>query len=283
MLVMTATPIPRTLALTLYGDLDVSVLDEMPPGRQPIITRWRAGKQRAEAYRLIAEEVAAGRQAYIICPLIEESETLEAKSAVAEYERLRTQVFPDAPAGAGAWPGAAGGEGSASCVPSATGEVDVLVATAVVEVGVDVPNATVMLIEDADRFGLSQLHQFRGRVGRGEHQSYCYLLSAGPSALASERLGVLERTTDGFQLAEEDLRLRGPGDFFGTRQSGLPELQGGRTWPIRALLVEARAQAEWLWARIPTCASWNTGAARAGIPLLAQLRGALRPCTEVAH
>ncbi|HEU5438994.1 MAG TPA: ATP-dependent DNA helicase RecG, partial [Ktedonobacterales bacterium] len=221
MLVMTATPIPRTLALTLYGDLDVSILDEMPAGRQPIITRWRSGGQRQEAYRVVAEEVAAGRQAYVICPLVEESEALEAKSATQEYERLKREVFPDLRLGL------VHGQLKASEKDRVMrafrdGTIDVLVATAVVEVGVDVPNATVMLIEDADRFGLSQLHQFRGRVGRGEHQSYCYLLSQEASAVARERLSVLEQTTDGFALADADLRLRGPGDFFGTRQSGLP-------------------------------------------------------------
>ncbi|MBF6589403.1 MAG: ATP-dependent DNA helicase RecG, partial [Ktedonobacterales bacterium] len=249
MLVMTATPIPRTLSLTLYGDLDLSVLDELPAGRQPIITHWRAGNQRAEAYRLVAAEVAAGRQAYIICPLVEESETLEVKSAVKEFERLKAQVFPELRLGLV----------HGQLRPAAKdrvmrafrdGEIDVLVATAVVEVGVDVANATVMLIEDADRFGLSQLHQFRGRVGRGAHQSYCYLLSAEASAAARARLTVLESTSDGFQLAEEDLRLRGPGDFFGTRQSGLPELKMANLADTR-LLLEAREQAEWLWGQDP--------------------------------
>jgi ATP-dependent DNA helicase RecG len=249
MLVMTATPIPRTLALTLYGDLDVSVLDELPAGRQPIITRWRSGGQRQEAYRLVEEEVAQGRQAYIICPLVEESEALEAKSAVKEYERLQTHVFPDLRLGLvhGQLRPA---EKDRAMRAFRDGEIDVLVATAVVEVGVDVPNATVMVIEDADRFGLSQLHQFRGRVGRGAHQSYCYLLSKEGSAAARERLSVLERTTDGFRLAEEDLRLRGPGDFFGTRQSGLPELKVANMADT-LLLSEAQAQAEWLWAQDP--------------------------------
>jgi ATP-dependent DNA helicase RecG len=249
MLVMTATPIPRTLALTLYGDLDVSVLDELPAGRKEIITRWRAGAQRAEAYRVVAEEVAAGRQAYVICPLVEESEALEAKSAVAEYERLKTEVFPDLRLGLvhGQLKPA---EKDRAMRAFRDGTLDVLVATAVVEVGVDVPNASVMLIEDADRFGLSQLHQFRGRVGRGAHQSYCYLLSSDASPAASERLSILERTRDGFALAEADLQLRGPGDFFGTRQSGLPELKVARLADT-ALLAEARAQAEWLWSQDP--------------------------------
>ncbi len=246
MLVMTATPIPRTLALTLYGDLDISTLDEMPQGRQPIITRWRSGTRRAEAYHVIAEQVAQGRQAYVICPLIEESETLEdVKAAVVEYERLRTQVFPTLRLGL-VHGGLKASEKEQVMRRFRDGELDVLVATAVVEVGVDVPNATVMAIEDADRFGLSQLHQFRGRVGRGEHQSYCYVLSEGSGPQAQERLSVIERTTNGFTLAEEDLKLRGPGDFFGTRQSGLPELRVANLADTRLLEV-ARAQAEWLW------------------------------------
>lgn len=249
MLVMTATPIPRTLALTLYGDLDVSVLDEQPTGRQPIITRWRSGGQVAEAYRLVVEEVAAGHQAYIICPLVEESEVLEAKSAIAEYERLKKDIFPDLRLGLV--------HGQLRQVEKDSvmrsfrdGAIDILVATAVVEVGVDVPNATVMLIEDADRFGLSQLHQFRGRVGRGHLQSYCYLLSKESGAPKRERLSMLERTNDGFKLAEEDLRLRGSGDFFGTRQSGLPDLKVA-SLADTGLLVEARSQAEWLWQQDP--------------------------------
>jgi ATP-dependent DNA helicase RecG len=250
MLVMTATPIPRTLALTLYGDLDISTLDEMPQGRQPIITRWRSGTRRAEAYHVIAEQVAQGRQAYVICPLIEESETLEdVKAAVVEYERLRTQVFPTLRLGL-VHGGLKGSEKEQVMRRFRDGELDVLVATAVVEVGVDVPNATVMAIEDADRFGLSQLHQFRGRVGRGEHQSYCYVLSEGSGPQAQERLSVIERTTNGFTLAEEDLKLRGPGDFFGTRQSGLPELRVANLADTRLLEV-ARAQAEWLWSGDP--------------------------------
>ncbi|HEY7835061.1 MAG TPA: ATP-dependent DNA helicase RecG, partial [Ktedonobacterales bacterium] len=249
MLVMTATPIPRTLALTLYGDLDVSTIDEMPAGRKPIITRWRHGSQRQEAYDLVAGEVSAGHQAYVICPLVEESETLEARAAKQEYERLRAEVFPDLRLGLvhGQMRPA---EKDRMMRAFRDGAIDVLVATSVVEVGVDVPNATVMLIEDADRFGLSQLHQFRGRVGRGEDQSYCYLLSQGAGAQASERLSVMETTTDGFALAEADLRLRGPGDFFGTRQSGLPELRVANLADT-PLIAESRTQAEWLWQQDP--------------------------------
>jgi len=223
MLVMTATPIPRTLSLTIYGDLDVSVIDKLPPGRQKIITRWRTGARRDEANKLIAQQVQEGRQAFIICPLIEESETLAVKSATAEYERLSRDVFPHLRLGLlhGSMKAA---DKDAVMRKFRDGELDILVATSVIEVGIDIPNATVMVIEDADRFGLSQLHQFRGRVGRGEHQSYCYVLSADAGMQAQERLEVFQHTDDGFRLSEEDLRLRGPGDFFGVRQSGVPEL-----------------------------------------------------------
>ncbi len=250
LLVMTATPIPRTLALTVYGDLDVSVIDEMPLGRKPIITRWRAGSRREEAYQQMAIEVGQGRQGYIICPLIEESESLEAKAATAEYDRLRSDVFPHLRLGL------AHGALKPSDKDSAMrkfrdGETDILVATSVVEVGVDVPNATMIIIEDADRFGLAQLHQFRGRVGRGENQSYCYLLSASAGAVARERLAVIERTTDGFKLAEEDLRMRGPGEFFGVRQSGAPELRVAQLTDVQ-LVEQARGAAEQLWRQDPS-------------------------------
>jgi ATP-dependent DNA helicase RecG len=224
MLVMTATPIPRTLALTVYGDLDVSVIDQMPPGRQKTISRWRSGARREEANRLITQQVLEGRQVFIICPLIEESESLAVKAATVEYERLSRHVFPNFRLGLlhGSMKAA---EKDMVMRHFRDGELDILVATSVIEVGIDIPNATVMVIEDADRFGLSQLHQFRGRVGRGEHQSYCYVLSADASIQAQERLEVFESTDDGFRLAEADLKLRGPGDFFGVRQSGVPELR----------------------------------------------------------
>src|SRR6266568_4916945 len=224
MLVMTATPIPRTLALTVYGDLDVSVIDQVPPGRQKIISRWRSGARRDEANKLIAQQVEEGRQAFIICPLIEESETLAVKSATAEYERLSRDVFPHLRVGLlhGSMKAA---DKDVVMRKFRDGELDILVATSVIEVGIDIPNATVMVIEDADRFGLSQLHQFRGRVGRGNHQSYCYVLSADAGIQAQERLEVFQSTDDGFRLAEADLKLRGPGDFFGVRQSGVPELR----------------------------------------------------------
>jgi ATP-dependent DNA helicase RecG len=245
MLVMTATPIPRTLALTLYGDLDVSVIDELPPGRQKIISRWRSGTRRAEAYKVISQQVAEDRQAFIICPLIEESESLAVKAVTVEYERLSREVFPNLRLGLlhGAMKPA---DKDQIMRRFRDHELDILVATSVIEVGIDVPNASVMVIEDADRFGLSQLHQLRGRVGRGQHQSYCYVLSADASLQAQERLEVFQATDDGFRLAEEDLRLRGPGDFFGVRQSGVPELRVANLSDT-ALIELARSLAAKLW------------------------------------
>lgn len=240
-LVMSATPIPRTLTLTLYGDLDISVIDELPPGRQEIQTRYLDPERREAAYGFIRREVSGGRQAFIVCPLVEESEAIEAKAASDEHERLSREVFPDLRLGLlhGRMSAA---EKDKVMRQFRDEELDVLVTTAVVEVGIDVPNATVMLIEGADRFGLSQLHQFRGRVGRGEHKSYCILMSENPSSLAQERLSALERTRDGFELAEIDLNLRGPGDFFGTRQSGLPNLRMAQL-SDRDLLDLARQEA----------------------------------------
>ena len=247
-LAMTATPIPRTLALALYGEMSVSVLDEMPPGRTPVTTEVVDPDQRSRAYELVRREVAAGRQAFVICPLIEESETLAARSATAEAERLRKEVFP---------------EFRLDLVHGrlkekddvmrrfVAGEIQVLVATAVVEVGVDVPNATVMMIEGADRFGLAQLHQFRGRVGRGSAQSYCLLLAEDPSDAALERLELVARIHDGFRLAREDMERRGIGELMGPRQHGLTDaaMESLRT---PALLDEARAEVQRLVADDPT-------------------------------
>jgi ATP-dependent DNA helicase RecG len=249
MLVMTATPIPRTLALTLYGDLDVSVIDQLPPGRLRIITRWRSGQRRNEANYLIAQQVAAGHQAFIICPLIEESETLAAKAVTVEYERLSKEVFPHLRLGL-LHGGMKAAEKDQIMRDFRDHKLDILVATSVIEVGIDIPNATVMVIEDADRFGLSQLHQFRGRVGRGQHQSYCYVLSADASIQAQERLLVFQDTDDGFLLAEHDMRLRGPGDFIGVRQSGMPEMKVADLNDL-TLIETARTLAARLWERDP--------------------------------
>jgi ATP-dependent DNA helicase RecG len=244
-LAMTATPIPRTLALTIYGDLDLSVIDELPPGRQLIKTKWLQPNESERAYNFIRKEVAAGHQAFIICPLIEESETVQARAAVAEYEFLSQSVFPNLRVGLLHGRMAAKDKEKAMQMFHDK-ELDVLVSTPVIEVGIDVPNATVMMVESADRFGLSQLHQFRGRVGRGPAQSYCILLSEHPSEVGMERLGIIESVHNGFKLAEEDLRLRGPGEFFGTRQSGLPDLRMAKLSDV-ALLEMARKEAERLF------------------------------------
>jgi ATP-dependent DNA helicase RecG len=237
-LVMSATPIPRSLALTLHGDLDLSILDERPPGRKPVRTGLRAEKSREQVYQFLREQVAAGRQGYIVYPLVEESEKVELKAATAEYERLAREVFPDLRLGL-IHGQLRAEEKDAVMRAFAAGELDLLVSTTVIEVGIDVANATVMVVEHAERFGLSQLHQLRGRVGRGADESYCILIASGePEAV--ERLRVFARTEDGFEIAREDLTLRGMGDLFGARQHGVPDFRF--LDPLRDEELIARAQ-----------------------------------------
>jgi ATP-dependent DNA helicase RecG len=250
MLVMTATPIPRTLALTMYGDLDLSLIDEMPPGRQTVSTRWLTPRERERAYSFIKSQIEQGRQAFIICPLVEESEKTEAKSAIEEHKRLQTQIFPKLKLGL-LHGRMKADEKETTMAAFRDKEIHILVSTSVVEVGIDVPNASVILVEGANRFGLAQLHQFRGRVGRGEHQSYCLLLADSLSAEAEQRLQALERTSNGLELAEMDLQLRGPGEFFGTRQSGLPDLKLVKLTDTR-LLELARQEAQLIFEKDPT-------------------------------
>jgi ATP-dependent DNA helicase RecG len=249
-LVMTATPIPRTLTMTVYGDLDLSTLDEMPKGRGKIITAVREEKKLPEAVKFIREHLEAGRQAYIVYPLIDESEKLEAKAAAAEFEKWREllaphscdllhgRVMPE--------------EKDAIMERFRTGKTKVLIATTVIEVGIDVPNANLMLIENAERFGLAQLHQLRGRIGRGQHKSYCVLLTgAKADDAAKEKLAIFESTTNGFEIAEHDLRIRGPGDILGTAQSGLPPLKIGDVFRDAELMKLARNAAFLLFERDP--------------------------------
>lgn len=252
-LVMTATPIPRTLSLTLYGDLDNTVLDEMPPGRQPIDTHWFTPAERERAYSFVRQQVEQGRQAFIICPLVAESDKVEAKAAVEEHERLQREVFPHYKLGL--LHGRMKAEAKEGVMSQfVAGELNALVSTSVVEVGIDVPNATVMMIEGANRFGLSQLHQFRGRVGRGQYQSYCILIADTSESVSDERLLAIVSTQDGFKLAEKDLELRGPGEFFGTRQSGEPEFKLVNLHD-RDLLMVAREQAERIYQQDPLLAA----------------------------
>jgi len=242
-LVMTATPIPRTLALTLYGDLDISILDEMPPGRTPIVTRRVSDDRADEVWQFVGKQVAAGHQAYVVYPVIEENEEIELKAALKMHKELSRKIFPSLRVEllhGRLYPD----QKEDVMRRFQTGEVDILVSTTVIEVGVDVANATVMVIEHAERFGLSQLHQLRGRIGRGAAKSFCVLMTGRKvSEDGDRRLDAMVRTTDGFQIAELDLELRGPGEFFGTRQAGMPSFQVASLVRDRQLLEAAKREA----------------------------------------
>jgi len=242
-LVMTATPIPRTLALTLYGDLDVSVLDELPPGRTPVITRALADERAEEVWDFVRQQIAKGHQAYVVYPVIEENEERELKAAEQMHRQLRAKVFPNLHVGL--LHGRLDADAKERIMREfQRGEIEILVATTVIEVGVDVANATVMVIEHADRFGLAQLHQLRGRIGRGAAKSYCVLMHGGKvSEEGQRRLDAMVRTNDGFQIAELDLELRGPGDFFGTKQAGIPSFRVANLIRDRELLEAAKREA----------------------------------------
>ncbi len=242
LLVMTATPIPRTLTLTLYGELDVSIIDELPPGRKPVKTHWKTPEERIKTYEGVRKLIEQGRQAYIICPLIEESDKMQVRAAEEMAEHLQKDVFPDLKVGLlhGRMKPA---EKEAVMEAFRAGEMHILVSTTVIEVGVDVPNAAVIVIEDADRFGLAQLHQLRGRVGRNEHQSYCILVANPKSEEGQRRLEVMTQTSNGFLIAEEDLRIRGPGEIYGTRQSGMPSFRVADLVKDMRLLEVARQEA----------------------------------------
>ncbi|HBF3810737.1 ATP-dependent DNA helicase RecG [Clostridioides difficile] len=245
-LVMTATPIPRTLALILYGDLDISIIDELPPGRQPIETIAIEKSKRDRAYNnLVRREVESGRQVYIVCPLVEESEAIEAKSAVELVEELRAEYFHDLRLGLlhGKMKSSEKDEVMRLFKDK---EIDILVSTTVIEVGVNVPNATLMIIENAERFGLAQLHQLRGRVGRGSHKSYCVLIYDSKTDVCRQRMAIMEETNDGFKISEKDLEIRGPGEFFGTRQHGLPELKVANLFKHIKILKLAQQEARYI-------------------------------------
>ena len=242
-LVMTATPIPRTLALILYGDLDISIIDELPPGRKQVKTYAVDSKMKERAYNFIRHQIAEGRQAYIVCPLVEESEKLDIKSAVQLYEELKSGCFKDLRLGLL--------HGKMKAVEKddimskfINHDIDILISTTVIEVGVNVSNASIMLIENAERFGLAQLHQLRGRVGRGEYQSYCILANESRSKVSKERMNIVENSTDGFVISEKDLEIRGPGEFFGTRQHGIPKLKIANIFNDISVLKNAQSAAQ---------------------------------------
>jgi ATP-dependent DNA helicase RecG len=242
MLVMSATPIPRSLAMTVYADLDVSVIKDLPAGRKPIRTAIRSQKKRDDVYSFVEQEVRDGGQVYIVYPLVEESEALDLKDATAGFEKLKKQ-FPDFNVGLihGQMKTE---EKDAAMKAFIKNEIQILVSTTVIEVGVDVPNASIMIIEHAERFGLSQLHQLRGRIGRGERQSYCILMpDVKVSKAGAIRLKTMEETNDGFRIAEADLKLRGPGDFLGTKQSGLPDFKFADIVEDQFLLTQAKDKA----------------------------------------
>ena len=245
-LVMTATPIPRTLALILYGDLDISIIDELPPGRQSIETIAINKKKRDNVYNsLVINEVKKGRQVYIVCPLVEESETIEAKSAIHLVEELKNQYFSDLKVGL--LHGKMKSSEKDSIMKSFKNkELDILVSTTVIEVGINVPNATLMIIENAERFGLAQLHQLRGRVGRGSYKSYCILIYASKSDICKQRMSIMEESNDGFKISEKDLEIRGPGEFFGTRQHGIPELKVANIFKHMKILKLAQQEARYI-------------------------------------
>ena len=245
-IVMTATPIPRTLALILYGDLDISIIDELPPGRQPIETIGIEHKRRNAAYEdLVRSEVQKGRQVYVVCPLVEESEKIEATAASELVEELKREFFSDLRVGLlhGKMRPA---EKDAIMDDFKNKKLDILVSTTVIEVGVNVPNATLMIIENAERFGLAQLHQLRGRVGRGNHKSYCILIYNSKTEVCKERMAIMEETTDGFKISQKDLEIRGPGEFFGTRQHGLPELKVANIFKHIKILKQAQLEARYI-------------------------------------
>lgn len=274
LLVMSATPIPRTLALMLYGDLDISVLDELPPGRRPVATYAVGSGKRERAFHFVKRHLDAGRQGYLVCPLVEESESAEGlKAAGAYYRELAAGAFSGYRLGLlhGRMKGR---EKEAVMAAFATGELDLLVSTTVIEVGVDVPNATIMVVENAERFGLSQLHQLRGRVGRGKEESACVLISDAKNPEALRRLQVMTETNDGFRIADEDLKLRGPGDFFGARQHGLPGLRIADLSSDLATLQQAQQAARALLARDPHLALPEHRGIRAEVAALIRRVGA---------